>query len=109
MNSKYKKDYFKGITTTLSKARHAAVKEIANRLCAVRDELTSDDDPWLQTWLFNKEIERCIIVKSFMSDSAVYEKVNETLPRKIKGQLFVLYVLAGYIEGKRNRMYEYPF
>ena len=108
MKQKNKKDYFKGVTTTLSKVRHALVKEIANRLCAVRDELTSDKTPSVETRLwyaFQKYT--TFWVKYPMSNSAIYEAVNDMLPSMIKDEVYILDVLAGAIKGKRNRTYEY--
>jgi hypothetical protein len=108
MNPKYKKDYFAGITTALSKARHTVVKEIANRLCAVRDELTSDKTPCVETrFWFAYQQYKTFWVTFPMSNSAIYEAVNAMLPRTFKDNLYILDVLAGAIKGKRNRVYEY--
>ena len=109
MNPNRKKDYFAGVKTTLTPFRHNAVKEIANRICAARDELTSEDNPSVQTVLWNAGKSRPFFVRYDHSNSFVYETVNEMLPRRIKGVCFVLDVLAGKFEGCRNRIYEYPF
>ena len=109
MNQNRKKDYFAGVKTTLSPFRHQVVKDIANRICASRDELTSEEHPSVQTVLWNAGRPRPFFVRYDHSNSFVYETVNEMLPRRIKGLCFVLDVLAGAIEGRRNRAYEYPY
>lgn len=109
MNPKYKKDYFAGVKTTLTPYRHAVVKEIANRICAARDELTREDHPSIQTVLWNKGKPRPFFVRYDHSNSFIYETVDAILPRRLKGMCFVLDVLAGKFEGRRNRVYEYPY
>ena len=108
MNPNRKKDYFAGVKTTLTPYRHHIVKEIANRICASRDELTSGDHPSVQTVLWNKGNPKPFFVRFEHSNSFIYETVDAMLPKRLKGLCFILDVLAGEIEGRRNRVYEYP-
>ena len=108
MNPNRKKDYFAGVKTTLTPYRHSIVKEIANRICASRDELTSGEHPIFQTVLWNKGTPKPFFVRFEHSDSFIYETVDAMLPKRLKGLCFILDVLAGEIEGHRNRVYEYP-
>lgn len=108
MNPNRKKDYFVGVKTTLTPYRHAVVKEIANRICAARDELTSEDEPSVQTVLWNKGTPKPFFVRYNHSNSFIYETVDAMLPKRLKGLCFILDLLAGEIEGHRNRVYEYP-
>ena len=109
MNQKRKKDYFAGVTTTLTPYRHQAVKDIANRLCASRDELTSAENPRVEVVLWNKGTPQPFYIRFEHSNSYIYDTVNDMLPTRLKGLCFILDVLAGEIEGRRNRVYEYPF
>lgn len=109
MNQKRKKDYFAGVKTTLSPKRHQAIKDIANRLCISRDKLTSGEHPRVECALWNAGEPKAFYIRFEHSDSYIYELVNDMLPRKLKGKCFILDVLAGEIEGHRNRVYEYPY
>lgn len=108
MNPNRKKDYYAGVKTTLTPYRHSVVKEIANRICASRDELTSEDHPSVQTVLWNKGFGKPFFVRYDHDKSFIYETVNAMLPKRLKGLCFILDVLAGEIKGRRNRVYEYP-
>ena len=108
MNPNRKKDYFAGVTTTLTPYRHHIVKEIANRLCASRDELTSGEQPRVKVVLWNKGTPKPFYIHFEHSNDFIYETVNDILPTRLKGLCFILDVLAGEIEGRRNRVYEYP-
>lgn len=108
MNPNRKKDYFAGVKTTLTPYRHAVIKEIANRICASRDELTSEDQPSVQTVLWNKGKPRPFFVRYDHSNSFIYETVDAMLPKRLKGLCFILDVLAGdRFKGRRNRVYTY--
>lgn len=109
MNPNRMKDYFAGMKTTNTPYRHNAVKKIANRICASRDELTSGEHPLVQTVLWNKGTPKPFYIRFEHSDSFIYETVDAMLPKRLKGLCFILDVLAGEIEGRRNRAYDYTF
>jgi hypothetical protein len=104
------KDYFADMKPTLTPYRHNAVKEIANRICAARDELTSEDQVSVQTVLWNKGTPIPFFVRYDHSNLFIYEKVDSMLPKRLKGLLFILVVLAGErFKGRHNRAYDYIF
>ena len=102
MNPNSKKDYFAGVTTTLTPYRHTAVKEIANRLCWIRDHISGDsdycsleiNDKYHTIWL------------GYKSNSQLYEIVAETLPRILKGKTVIL---VSCCTKKRCTKYKYSF
>lgn len=108
-NCKTKKDYFADVKTTLSPSRHEVVKLIANRICAARDELTNDDHCIVQTVLWIKGTPKSFFVRNDHINSFIYVTVDSMLPKRVKGLLAILDVLAGEIKGHRNRVYEYTF
>lgn len=95
-------DYYKNVTTMLTPKRHAAVKDIANRLCWIRDHISgvSDycsleiNDGYQTIWVGNK------------SDSQLYEIVADTLPRILTGKTIIL---VSCCTKKRCTKYRYSF
>ena len=102
MNSNRKKDYFAGMTTTLTPYRHAAVKEIANRLCWIRDHITGNSD--FCSLEFNDKYNTIWVGRQ--SNIQLYDSVAEILPRILKGKTVIL---VSCCNKKRCSNYKYSF
>ena len=96
------KDYYKNETTALTPKRHAAVKEIANRLCWIRDHISGDSD-YCSLEINDKYHTIWVGCKS---NSQLYESVAEALPRILKGKTVLL---VSCCTKKRCTKYKYSF
>ena len=100
------KDYYKNETTTLTPRRAAAVHTIANKLCAVRDRIKSEN--WVKTVLYKwndkkscwDELREIVVVRP-KSNSLLAEAVHEALPRQLKNRTFQLVVHGNRVLGYR--------
>ena len=102
MNPNRKKDYFAGVTTALTPYRHNAVKEIANRLCWIRDHITGNSD--YCSLEINDKYDTIWVGRK--SNSQLYEEVAEILPRILKSKTIIL---ASCCTKKRCTKYKYRF
>ena len=97
------KDYFKGSTTTLSPARHAAVSAIASFFCAERDRSNRPEDC---SYVVDYGSGAFQVASIFgRSDSQFYEDMNERLPRKLAGRT----IFVAEIGNRRRKPKKFQF